>query len=150
MRTRVGERAETFPIGALSRRTGCNIETIRYYERIGLLPAPPRGEGGHRRYGRGHLKRLTFVRRSRELGFTLGEIRHLLALVDGRGTTCAEVKAITLDHLAEVRRKIADLRCLERVLRDMAARCDGGEVPECPVVDALFRERAVRPPGGAG
>ncbi len=150
MRTRVGERAETFPIGTLSRRTGCNIETIRYYERIGLLPAPPRGEGGHRRYGRGHLKRLTFVRRGRELGFTLDEIRRLLALVDGRGATCGEVKAITLDHLDGVRRKIADLKRLERVLKDMAAQCDGGEVPECPVVDALFRERALRLSIGTG
>ncbi|MDH3920601.1 MAG: MerR family transcriptional regulator, partial [Rhodospirillales bacterium] len=86
-------------IGALSKNTGCNIETIRYYERIGLLPAPPRSAGGHRLYGEVLLKRLTFIRRGRELGFTLDDIRGLLGLVDGGAYTCAEVKALTLDHL---------------------------------------------------
>jgi MerR family mercuric resistance operon transcriptional regulator len=90
-------------IGALSRRTGCKVETIRYYERIGLLPPPPRSAGGQRHYGKDGLKRLTFIRRSRELGFSLKEVRGLLRLVDGGGYTCAEVRAITLDHLAEVR-----------------------------------------------
>jgi MerR family mercuric resistance operon transcriptional regulator len=126
-------------IGALSKRTGCHIETIRYYERIGLLPAPPRSAGGHRLYGEDHLKRLTFVRRGRELGFTLEDIRGLLGLVDGGAYTCAEVKALTLDHLGEVRRKLADLRRLEKVLKNMAEECDGGAVPDCPVIDALFQ-----------
>ena len=125
-------------IGALSKQTGCNIETIRYYERIGLLPAPPRSEGGHRLYGQDHLKRLTFVRRSRELGFTLQEVRGLLRLVGGGNYTCAEVRTLTLDHAAEVQRKIADLRKMERVLKGMAAQCEGDFVPECPIVDALF------------
>ncbi len=125
-------------IGALSKRTGCNIETIRYYERIGILPAPPRTEGGHRLYGRDHLKRLFFVRRSRELGFSLKEVRGLLSLVDGGDYTCAEVKTLTLRHADEVKRKITDLRKMERVLKDMASQCDGGEIPECPVIDALF------------
>jgi MerR family mercuric resistance operon transcriptional regulator len=129
-------------IGVLSKNTGCHIETIRYYERIGLLPAPPRSAGGHRLYGEAHLKRLTFVRRGRELGFTLDDIRGLLGLVDGGEYTCAEVKALTLDHLGEVRRKLADLRRLEKVLKDMAAQCDGGAVPDCPVIDALFRAAA--------
>ena len=129
---------EPLTIGALSKQTGCNIETIRYYERIGLLPAPPRSDGGHRIYGQDHLKRLTFARRSRELGFTLQEVRGLLRLVDGGDYTCAEVKALTLDHVAEVRRKIADLRKMERVLRGMAAQCEGELVPECPIIDALF------------
>ena len=125
-------------IGVLSKATGCNIETIRYYERIGLLPEPPRTEGGHRQYGEAELKRLTFVRRSRALGFTLDEIRGLLGLVDGGDYTCGEVKVITLDHLEEIRRKIADLARLEAVLRDMAAQCEGGTVPDCPVIEALF------------
>ena len=128
-----------FTIGALSKGTGCNIETIRYYERIGLLPEPPRSPGGHRLYGEDHLRRLTFIRRSRELGFTLDEVRGLLRLVDGGEYTCAEVKALTLDHVAEVRRKLADLRRMKRVLEEMAAECEGGEVPECPIIDALFR-----------
>ena len=124
--------ASAMPIGALSRHTGCNIETIRYYERVGLLPAPPRSAGGHRIYGVDHLKRLTFIRRGRQLGFALKDVRGLLALVDGGGHTCDEVQALTLDHLDEVRRKIADLKVMEGVLGDMAAECEGGTVPRLP------------------
>jgi MerR family mercuric resistance operon transcriptional regulator len=129
-------------IGTLSKLTGCNIETIRYYEHIGLLPAPPRTEGGHRTYGDAHTRRLTFVRRSRELGFTIEEVRELLSLVDGKRYTCEEVQALTLDHLADVKKKLADLRRLERVLKNMAAQCSGGKVPECPIIDALFESGA--------
>ncbi len=129
-------------IGGLSKGTGCNIETIRYYERIGLMPTPPRSQGGHRLYDEEHLKRLTFVRRSRELGFTLKEVRDLLRLVDGGSYTCAEVRTLTLDHAGEVRRKIEDLRKLEDVLKEMAAQCEGGEVPQCPIIDALYRKAA--------
>src|SRR3546814_9094156 len=78
----------------LSRRTGCNIETIRYYEKIGLLPAPARSDGGHRLYGHGHLMRLGFVRRARELGFTLDEIRVLLRLAEDRDRPCAEAREV--------------------------------------------------------
>lgn len=131
-------------IGSLSKGTGCKIETIRYYERVGLLPAPPRSAGGHRLYGEDHLRRLVFVRRSRALGFGLDEVRVLLGLVDGGAVTCAEVKAVTLGHLAEVRRKLADLKRLEGVLAEMAAQCEGGQVPDCPVIDALF-EAAAQP-----
>lgn len=121
--------------GELANLSGCNIETVRFYEKQGLLPAPPRTAGGHRDYAREHLKRLTFIRRSRELGFTLGEVRGLLGLVDGSDWTCG---AMTLDHLADVRRKIADLKKLAQTLEDMAAQCDGGAVPACPIVDALL------------
>ncbi len=134
-----GSTTSRLAIGALSKRTGCNIETIRYYERIGLLPAPPRTEGGHRVYDEAHLKRLTFVRRSRELGFTLDDVRGLLQLVDGGHYTCAEVRELTLQHLDEIRSKVADLRRLERVLKEMAAQCTGDDVPECPVIDALSK-----------
>jgi MerR family mercuric resistance operon transcriptional regulator len=126
-------------IGALSRRTGVNIETIRFYERVGILPKPPRSAGGHRIYDQNHLMRLGFVRRSRELGFSLDEIGGLLRLVDGDRYTCAEVKAITIDHLADVRRKIADLRRLERT--GVAGKCRGGKVPDCPIIEALFDAR---------
>ena len=132
------KKAQVWPIGQLSAQAGVNIETIRYYEKEGLLPDPPRSEGGHRLYSEAHLKRLFFIRRSRELGFTLNEIRGLLELVDGETYTCAEVKALTLDHAQDVKRKIADLRKLEKVLRSMAAECDGGAVPACPVIDVLF------------
>ena len=128
-------------IGKISASSGVNIETIRYYERIGILPAPPRSEGGHRLYDEEHLKRLSFVRRCRELGFSLDDVRALFRLVDGGDFTCDEVKAMTLDHLGSVRRRIADLRTLERTLDDMAARCDGGEVPDCAIIDALFEAR---------
>lgn len=128
----------TMLIGALSKRTGCNIETIRFYERIGIMPNPARTQGGHRVYTQDHLKRLTFVRRSRELGFTLDQVRNLLSLVDSDDYTCDEVKEMTLEHMGDVRHKIADLRKLERVLNDMVSQCDRGAVPDCPVVDALF------------
>jgi MerR family mercuric resistance operon transcriptional regulator len=135
-------RGSALTIGTLSRRTAVNVETIRFYERIGVLPKPPRSSGGHRLYSQDHLKRLTFVRRSRELGFSLDEVRGLLRLVEGGHYSCAEVRTITLDHLAEVRRKIADLRCLERTLADVSGKCRGGKVPDCPIIDALFDARA--------
>ena len=125
-------------IGALSEQTNCNIETIRYYEREGLLPNPPRTEGGHRVYNEEHLKRLTFIRRSRELGFTLEDVRGLLRMVDGEHYTCTEVKDLTLEHLQNVRGKLADLKKLEKVLKRLAARCTGDETPDCPIVEALF------------
>ena len=128
-------------IGGLSKQTGCHIETIRYYERIRLLPEPPRTSGGHRLYDDVHLKRLTFIRRSRELGFTLEEVRELLGLVDGGGYTCAEVRAITVAHLNDVHQKITDLRNLEKVLKDMISQCEDGTIPDCPIIDALFQGR---------
>ena len=134
-------RDSTLTIGALSTRTGVNIETIRFYERIGILAKPPRSAAGHRIYRQEQLMRLGFVRRSRELGFSLDEVRRLLQLVDGARYTCAEVKAITLDHLAEVRSKIADLRRLETTLAAVAGKCRGGKVPDCPIVEALFDPR---------
>ena len=125
-------------IGVLSKQSGVNIETIRYYEKIEVMPAPARSAGGYRIYAADHLKRLGFVRRGRQLGFTLDELRGLLHLVDGHSYTCAEVHTLTLEHLTEVRRKIADLRRLERVMAEMAAQCTEDLVPECPVIDALF------------
>ena len=140
MRSQVRGNGARLTIGTLSERTGCHIETIRYYERIGLMPRAARSDGGHRLYGNDHVKRLGFIRRSRELGFTLDQVRTLLGLVDGRRYTCAQVKRITVEHLGEIHRKVADLRKIERVLKDMAAQCEGGAVPKCAVIDALFRE----------
>lgn len=137
------KQMQRFTRGVIAKRTGVNIETVRYYERIGLLPAPPRSKGGHRIYDEDLLRRLNFIRRSRELGFTLNEVRGLLLLVDGGNYTCAEVEALTTAHLGEVRRKLADLKRLEKVLREMVAGCEGGEIPECPVIEALFRQRCV-------
>ena len=124
-------------IGTLSERTEVNIETIRYYERIGILPKPPRSAGGHRLYANEHKQRLVFIRRSRALGFSLQEVRLLLGLSGGRRLTCAKVKTITEQHITEIRGKIKDLKRLERVLSDMAAQCRGDEMPECPILEAL-------------
>ncbi len=126
--------------GELARRAGCNIETIRFYEKIGLLPQPMRSPGGHRRYRPADQRRLRFILRARQLGFSIDEIRGLLALADGGSGTCAEVRALTLDHLESVRRKIADLARLEQTLARIAAECTGEEVPECPVIEALWRD----------
>jgi MerR family transcriptional regulator, mercuric resistance operon regulatory protein len=134
-------RGPALTIGVLSKHTRVNIETIRFYERVGILPKPPRNAGGHRIYDHDQLMRLNFVRRSRELGFSLDEIRGLLQLVDGGRYSCAQVKTITLDHLADVRRKITDLRRLERTLTAVAGKCRGGKVPDCPVIEALFDAR---------
>jgi MerR family transcriptional regulator, mercuric resistance operon regulatory protein len=124
-------------IGALSERTEVNIETIRYYERIGILPKPPRSAGGHRLYANEHKERLVFIRRSRALGFSLRQVRFLLGLSGGRRLTCAKVKSITEQHITEIRQKIKDLKRLERVLSDMTAQCRGDEMPECPILAAL-------------
>ena len=123
--------------GELAGRTGCHLETIRYYEQAGLLPDPPRSPSGHRRYTDGHERRLRFILRGRELGFTLDELRQLLELVDRQRVTCGEVRAAALAHLDDIRRKIADLRRMERTLAETAARCQGGRVPKCPIIDAL-------------
>lgn len=130
-------RAQNFQIGWLSARSGVNIETIRYYERIGLMPPPPRSEGHRRVYDTSHLKRATFIRRSRELGFSLDQIRDLLGLGRGHDLTCAEVKNLTEQHVADIRRKVKDLKKLERILGNLAARCRGSRVPDCPILDAL-------------
>jgi MerR family mercuric resistance operon transcriptional regulator len=105
-----------------------------------LLPKPPRTQGGHRLYDREQVKRLVFIRRSRELGFSLDEIRTLLRLVDGKRYTCHEVKTITEIHLEDVKRKIADLRRLQKTLAAISGQCEGGLVPDCPIIDTLFSE----------
>jgi MerR family transcriptional regulator, mercuric resistance operon regulatory protein len=129
--------------GELARRTGCNLETIRYYEKIGLLREPLRDRNNYRAYDESHLSRLRFILRGRELGFSIEEIRGLLALVDGGDQTCAEVKARTEQHLTDVRAKIADLRRIEQVLSRTAAQCSGDQVPECPVLEALASDHAL-------
>jgi MerR family mercuric resistance operon transcriptional regulator len=131
-------------IGELSRLTGCNIETIRYYERIGLLPAPPR-RGRYRSYGGPDVGRLGFVRRARELGFTLDEVRALLGLAGGGQASCAEVRTLAASHLMDVRARITDLRRMERVLAESVRACDAGQDPGCPLIQSLYAER-VPPP----
>ena len=131
-------QAQTFMIGDISRRTGVSIETIRYYERIEVMPKPKRNDGGQRLYDESQLNRLAFVKRSRDLGFSLKEVRTLLALIDSGKMTCSEVHALTIEHLTEVRKKITDLRKLERALNNLAAQCSIGNVSNCPIVETLF------------
>lgn len=121
----------------LARLTGCNLETIRYYESVGLMPDPPRTASGHRRYGAAHVERLNFVMRSRDLGFTMEEIRGLLSLVDRGSHTCAEVERVGRHHLDVVRAKIRDLQAIEAVLAQTISRCTGSDAPNCPLLDVL-------------
>jgi Cu(I)-responsive transcriptional regulator len=124
-------------IGDLARRTGTKVETIRYYERIGLLPAPSRTSGNYRAYGPEHLGRLSFIRRSRDLGFPLEQVRALLGLADDRKQDCAAVDLIAREHLSEVERKIADLTALRRELQDLIGQCGHGTIAECRIIEAL-------------
>ena len=128
-------------IGTMSKRTGLQHRDhpLLRAHRIGLLSSPVRSAGGHRQYDEPTVRRLTFIRRSRQLGFSLEEVRGLLGLVDGGDYTCGEVRSLTLDHLEDVRAKRADLRRMEVVLKEMVSQCDGGTVPDCPIIDTLFR-----------
>lgn len=126
--------------GELAKRTSCNVETIRYYERINLLPSPPRSENGYRRYDENHVTRLSFIRRARALGFTLDEVQSLLRLVERGHQTCAQVQELALCHSDDIQRKIEDLRRIEQALAAMASQCSGESVPECPIIEILFQE----------
>jgi len=138
MRSTAPSNAAAISIGELSSRTGVNIETIRYYERINMMPHPPRTASGRRLYGQMENRTLAFIRRARELGFTLDEIRALLALADEGGhQACVEVRDLASRHLADVRAKIADLKAMEGILADAVHRCDEGEPSDCPLIDAL-------------
>ena len=131
------ETAPAFAIGVVAEHTGLSPEGIRFYEAEGLLPAPARTEGRRRIYSRAHLKRLTFIRRARELGFALDEVRTLLRLADASAESCGKARHMAADHLMDVRRRIADLHKLERVLAQTVSRCDAGTEARCPLIDAL-------------
>lgn len=121
----------------LARATGCHLETIRYYEKIGMMPDPPRTKAGYRLYDETHVSRLRFILRARELGFSIEDIRGMLVLVDGGVQTCFEIKRLTEKHMADVRTKIIDLERIERVLATTASRCSGKDVPDCPILQTL-------------
>jgi MerR family mercuric resistance operon transcriptional regulator len=123
--------------GELARRTGVNGETIRYFERIGILTEPPRTAGGHRVYDEGHVRTLSFVRRARGLGFSPTEVRAILELGGPGKACCAAVQDIAERHLEQVRTKIADLREIESLLAATVARCSGQPEPECAVIDMI-------------
>jgi Cu(I)-responsive transcriptional regulator len=136
------EAGVTLSIGELGRRTETKVETIRYYERIGLLAAPARTEGNYRAYGEAELNRLSFIRRARDLGFSIEQVRDLLALSDRRDQSCATVDELTRAHLTEVERKIADLEALRRELSALLTQCRKGTISDCLIIEALGpRER---------
>jgi len=139
--------ANTYSIGELATVTDTKVETIRYYERVGLLPKPKRTAGNYRSYESSHLGRLSFIRRARDLGFSIEEVRNLLGLADQKDRSCETVDAIAREHLADVDRKIADLNELRRELDAIIRRCHRGTIAECRILDALAprkHERASR------
>ena len=123
----------------LARKTGCNLETIRYYEKVGLLPAPPRSANGYRIYPPDLVGRLQFIMHARDLGFSMEEIRSLLSLTDTGTQTCARIMAKTQTHLIDVRRRIADLQKIEQTLARTLAECSGENVPDCAILSVLGR-----------
>src|SRR5712692_7814709 len=129
-------------IGALGKATNTKTETIRYYEHIGLPPAPDRTAGNYRAYGPDHLRRPSFIRRSRALGFSIEAIRNLLSLTDQKEAECGAVDGIAREHLAEIERKIGDLTALRRELRDLIGQCGNGTIAECRLIEALSPARA--------
>jgi len=128
---------QTFSIGELAKATATKAETIRYYERIGLLPKPSRTAGNYRSFSTGHLGRLSFVRRARDLGFSIEQVRDLLGLSDQGDRPCEAVDAIARQHLTEVNRKIRDLQALRQELDSLIGQCGQGTVAECRIIEAL-------------
>lgn len=127
--------------GRLATRTGCNIETIRYYEKIGLIPAPARTASGYRVYSDEDLRRLNFIQRARALGFSGGQIRGLLELSEaGSNKTRADVKALTQAHIDEISLKIKDLQKMRKRLSQISSFCDGSgqSASTCPILESLF------------
>ena len=131
---------EALTIGRLSAATGVKVETIRYYERAGLIAPPARTGGNYRSYAPDDVARLGFIRRTRDLGFSLEEIRALLDLSAERDRDCGEIDKLASEHLAEVDRKIADLTALRRQLSSAIATCAGGTVAECRILEAFSAE----------
>lgn len=127
--------------GKLATQTGCNIETIRYYETIGLIPAPARTASGYRAYSHEHLRRLNFIQRARSLGFSSEQTRGLLDLTEAEGNkTRADVKSLTETHIDEISQKIKDLQKIKKRLKQISSFCDGSEksASTCPILESLF------------
>ena len=134
--------ATQFSIGQLAKRAKCKVETVHYYEKSGLMPEPPRTNGGHRIYTLTHIKRLNFIRRCRELGFSIKRITKLLQFIDEPNHYCGEVKAMAMLQAREVQQKIDDLQRLKLALNDMMNKCKGADysIDNCPIIDALYIE----------
>jgi Cu(I)-responsive transcriptional regulator len=129
--------SERFTIGQIARQGACKVQTIRYYESIGLLPPPMRTAGNQRIFSAAHIERLRFIRHSRELGFSLDEVRELIGLSDDPHRDCAEVDQIARQHLREVESKIKRLQGMRSELKRMVSHCAGGSVTECQIIKVL-------------
>ena len=125
-------------IGELSNKTGVHIETIRYYERLKLIPEPGRSEAGHRVYNEQHVKRLSFIRRCRNLDFSLKEIRFLLQAAEAENPSCQDVEIFSGKHLSLIQAKIKDLRAMEKTMKNLLSECQGNRTPGCPLIDVLY------------
>lgn len=134
-------------IGEIAATTGVNVETIRYYEREGLVPPPARTASNYRSYGEEHRRRLTFIRRARDLGFSLSQVRELLGLADDSDRSCVAVDEIARKHRLQVRSKIAELTALRRELDSMIGQCRNGRIAECRIIEALAPAHAGHPLG---
>ena len=132
-----------FTIGKLAEKANCKVETVHYYEKTGLMPEPPRTQGGHRIYDLSHAKRLNYIRRSRELGFTIEQIKDLLKFIDEPNHYCGEVKGMAMLQARDVQQKINDLERLKKALNDMVGQCKGDNftIDNCPIIDALYVEK---------
>ena len=133
-----------YSIGQLAKKSACKVETVHYYEKIGLMPEPPRTEGGHRVYALPDVKRLNFIRRSRDLGFRIEQVKELLKFIDEPNHYCGEVKAMAMQQARVVQEKIDDLQRLKSALNEMVTHCTSGDKPvdDCPIVDALYTEHS--------
>ncbi len=129
----------SWTIGEAAQASGVKLETIRYYERIDLLPAPPRNSSGYRVYAREHIDRLSFIRRGRTIGLSLDRIRDLLELSSDAGRPCASVDQLIREHIAAIEQKISDLTRLHGELSRLADGCEGGDVGGCLIVDSLVK-----------
>jgi len=141
-------------IGALAQQTGCTVPTIRYYEEIGLLPVGPRTEAGRRLYGAPAVKRLTFIRRCRDFGFSIEQVRELMGLIDEPDRPCVEVREIASGHLVEVRKKLTEFQALEASLAAFVVSCDtacsGGRSVDCTILEDLAHASEAVHPSAAG
>lgn len=131
-------------IGALAKRTNCKVQTIRYYEQIGLMPPPERNAGNQRRYTEAAVRRLTFIRHARDFGFTVESIRELLDMSDRPDMPCDHVDSLAQRHLQEVETKLARLSSLREELHRMILQCQGDRVGECRIIEVLSDHQLCR------
>jgi len=137
-------KSTTYSTGQLAKKANCKVETVHYYEKSGLMPEPMRTEGGHRIYLLSHVKRLHFIRRSRELGFSIEQIKKLLVFIDEPDHFCGEVKAMAMLHARDIQRKIKDLQRLNDGLNEMVSQCNGSQfsIDDCPIIEALYDDNS--------